>query len=110
MKIAKALAPLALLFLATPAPVLAAKEAKVPRCNGQSKRPANPYGTILPTLPARNVPGTTPAAPPTNLFPSSSSPEAGAPAPRDDNGVPPISAVTPLPDNKTASRPVYESC
>ena len=110
MKIAMALAPLALLSLSTPAPVLAAKEAKVPRCNGQSKRPANPYGTILPTLPARNVPSATPAAPPTNLFPSSSPPQAAPPAARDDNGVPPISAVTPLPHNKAASRPVYASC
>ena len=110
MKIAKALAPLALLSLSTPVPVLAAKEAKVPRCNGKAKRPANPYGTILPTLPARNVPGATPAATPTNLFPSSSSPEAASPAARDDNGVPPISAVTPPPENKAASRPVYASC
>jgi hypothetical protein len=110
MKIAMALAPLALLFVSSPAPVLAAKEAKVPRCNGQSKRPANPYGTILPTLPSRNIPGAAPAAAPTNLFPSSSLPEAASPAARDDNGVPPISAVTPLPDNKAASRPVYASC
>ena len=109
MKIAIALAPLALLSLSTPAPVLAAKEAKVPRCNGKAKRPANPYGTILPTLPAHNGPATTPAAQPTNLFPSSS-PETASPAARDGNGVPPISAVTPLPDNKAASRPVYASC
>jgi len=105
MKIAKALAPLALLSLSTPVPVLAAKEAKVPRCNGKAKRPANPYGTILPTLPARNGP----AAQPTNLFPSSL-PQAASPAAHDGNGVPPISAVTPLPHNKAASRPVYASC
>jgi hypothetical protein len=110
MNIAKALAPLALLSLSTAAPVLAAKEAKVPRCNGQSKRPANPYGTILPTLPARNAPGPTSAAPPTQLFPSSATPEANAPAARDESGVPPISAAIPLPDNNAAPRPVYASC
>lgn len=112
MNIAKALAPLALLSLSlsTAAPVLAAKEAKVPRCNGQSKRPANPYGTILPTLPARNAPGPTSAAPPTQLFPSSATPEANGPAARDESGVPPISAAIPLPDNHAAPRPVYASC
>ncbi|WP_097093734.1 hypothetical protein [Novosphingobium sp. Chol11] len=53
MQFSKALAPLAILALSMPSPVYAAKEAEVPRCNGQSKRPANPYGTVLPTLPSR---------------------------------------------------------
>ena len=108
MNIAKALTPFALLSLSTAMPVLAAKEAKVPRCNGQSKRPANPYGTILPTLPARNASGS--ATPPMQLFPSSAAPNANGPAARDDNSVPPISAATPLPSNNAASRPFYASC
>lgn len=108
MNIAKALAPFALLSLSTATPVLAAKEAKVPRCNGQSKRPANPYGTILPTLPARNASG--PATPPTQLFPSSATPNVNGPAAHEDNGVPPISAATPPPANNAASRPFYASC
>lgn len=108
MNIAKALAPFALLSLSMAAPVLAAKEAKVPRCNGQSKRPANPYGTILPALPARNASGS--ATPPTQLFPSSATPNTNAPAAREDNGVPPISAATPPPANNAASRPFYASC
>ena len=108
MNIAKALAPFALLSLSTAMPVLAAKEAKVPRCNGQSKRPANPYGTILPTLPAHNASGS--ATPPTQLFPSSAAPNANGPAAREDNRVPPISAATPPPANNAASQPVYASC
>jgi hypothetical protein len=108
MNFAKALAPIALFALSTPTPVLAAKEAKVPRCNGQSKRPANPYGTILPTLPARSPSGS--AAQPTQLFPSSAAPDANGPASRNDSGVPPISAASPLPANNAATQPVYASC
>ena len=106
MKIAKALAPLALLTLSATVPAYAAKEAKVPRCNGKAKRPANPYGTVLPTLPARGMPGSGSATPPMNLFPSSN--ETGGATP-DDTRVPPISAVVP-PAKATDNQPVYASC
>lgn len=106
MKIAKALAPLALLTLSATVPAYAAKEAKVPRCNGKAKRPANPYGTVLPALPARNMQGSGSSAP-MNLFPSSTESGVGTP---DDARVPPISAVTPLPAKATGNRPVYASC
>jgi hypothetical protein len=107
MKIAKALAPLALLTLAVTPPAYAAKEPKVPRCNGKAKRPANPYGTVLPTLPSRNAQNSGNAAPPTNLFPSSS--EAGDAA-SDIEHVPAISAAFPSPSRKTDDQPVYASC
>jgi len=109
VNIVKALVPLALLALPLAAPVFAAKEAKVPRCNGQSKRPANPYGTILPTLPARSAVAPTPATPPTQFFPSSSSPPSDGPAAKLDR-VPPISEAAPPPAPSAASRAVYASC
>lgn len=104
MNFAKALAPLALLSLSMAAPVFAAKEAKVLRCNGQSKRPANPYGTIFPTLPPRS------ATAPTQFFPSSTTPtETGSAAKKE--AVPPISEAGPLPTAPTsAPQPVYASC
>ncbi|AMK26610.1 hypothetical protein VVT58_22670 (plasmid) [Sphingobium sp. SJ10-10] len=109
MNIVKALVPLALLTIPLAAPVFAAKEAKVPRCNGQSKRPANPYGTILPTLPARGAAAPTPAIPPTQFFPSPSSPQSDGPAAKVDR-VPPISEATPPPAPGATSRAVYASC
>ncbi|MBB4642682.1 hypothetical protein HNQ99_003018 [Rhizorhapis suberifaciens] len=94
MKLGSALAFLALAALTPSVPAVAAKDDKLPRCNGRQKRPANLYGTVLPSIPARNatsaavapppdgVPRGTPARPssqtPTqNLFP----PEGPAPAP-----------------------------
>lgn len=93
MKLGSALAFLALAALTPSIPASAAKDEKLPRCNGRQKRPANLYGTVLPTIPARNavsaatvlpdggVPRGTPPAQPvppptTNLFP----PERAAPA------------------------------
>ncbi|MBO9378888.1 hypothetical protein GG804_19150 [Sphingomonas histidinilytica] len=110
MNFAKTLAPLALLALCTSAPVLAAKEAKVPRCNGQSKRPANPYGTILPSLPARSATVPTSAPAPTQFFPSSTAPtEKGSAAKKE--AVPPISEARPLSTAPvSAPQPVYASC
>lgn len=109
MNITKALAPLALLSLSTAAPLYAAKETKVPRCNGQSKRPANPYGTVLPTLPARSAATSAPANAPTQFFPAPAAPQGGGPASQDDH-VPPISEATPPPAPSAASQPVYASC
>lgn len=109
MNFAKTLAPLALLALCTSAPVLAAKEAKVPRCNGQSKRPANPYGTILPSLPARNAAAPTSALAPTQFFPSSTAPREHGSATKQEV-VPPISAAGPLPAQIRTTQPVYASC
>ena len=99
MKLGAVLSFLALAAL-TPAPAIAAKDDKLPRCSGRQKRLANPYGTVLPTLPPRNaeatatppaqgvprgtpVPGTAPA-PTTNLFP----PDSAAPAPQGQRQIP----------------------
>jgi hypothetical protein len=60
MKLGSALAFVALVALPPTVPAWAAKDDKLPRCTGKHKRPANLYGTVLPTIPDR---GLTPTAP-----------------------------------------------
>lgn len=60
MKLGSALAFVALAALTPTVPASAAKDDKLPRCTGKHKRPANLYGTVLPTIPDR---GLTPTAP-----------------------------------------------
>lgn len=124
MKLGSALAFFALAALTPPVPALAAKDEKLPRCNGRQKRPANPYGTVLPSIPSRTAPTATVAppeegvprgtpqpapAPATNLFP----PDDTAPGSQGANTsgkVPAIDAVTPS-GGPTASLPTsYASC
>src|SRR3546814_16334138 len=108
MKLGAALAILALAALTPSAPASAAKDEKLPRCSGRQKRPANLYGTVLPSIPPRNATSAAPAdgvprgtppsqsAPATNLFPAdgaASAPE-GADASRTGT-VPAIGALTP---------------
>lgn len=111
MKLGAALSILALAALTPSAPASAAKDEKLPRCNGRQKRPANLYGTVLPSIPPRNatsaaeatpvdgVPRGTPQSPPapaTNLFPAEGAATApeGADASRRGK-VPAIGALTP---------------
>jgi hypothetical protein len=123
MKLRSALAILAL---------AAAKDDKLPRCNGRQKRPANPYGTILPTLPDRSAPaaavspsgagvprgtsspqaGATPSVPPTtNLFPpKSETPAPQGPDTSQGGKVPAISAIGPGAGPNAALPTSYASC
>ena len=93
MTVHKVLALAVLPLLSTASPVFAAKEAKVPRCNGQAKRLVVPLDASCPS----------------QLFPSNA-PAAPAPAARDESNVPPISAVTPSLHHDGAPQPVYASC
>lgn len=124
MKLGSALAFLALAALTPPVPALAAKDEKLPRCNGRQKRPANLYGTVLPSIPSRTaptaaatppeggVPRGTPQsapAPATNLFP----PEDAAPGPQGANTsskVPAIGALNPSAGPTAALSTTYASC
>lgn len=128
MKITSALAVLALVSLTFPMPATAAKDEKLARCNGRQKRPANPYGTVLPTVPDRSattpdsqtVPrgipnpqgAQSPTAPPaTNLFPTDA-PSAG-PLGADTSQaekVPAIGAVTTSSGVNAALPPRFASC
>lgn len=105
MHIRRTIALAALLSLSCPTVAFAGKEAKVPRCNGQAKRPANPYGTVLPALPSRTA-GAASTTKPTQLFPS---PSASGSTTSDSN-VPPISAASPVPAHDGRPQPHYASC
>lgn len=122
MKLGFALATLALLTLAPGVPASAAKDDKLAKCNAKRKRPANLYGTILPTLPPRAgvtaaAPAIVPApptVPPTNLFPAPA-PDApvGSGEPvgtANDVRVPAIGASLPSGDRHAALPISYESC
>lgn len=124
MKLGSALALLALVGLTPSVPALAAKDEKLPRCNGRQKRPANLYGTVLPSIPSRTAPtaalappeggvprGTPQPAPPpaTNLFP----PDDAAPGPQGantSNKVPAIGALNPSAGLTAALPTTYASC
>jgi len=132
MKFGSALAILALGSLTPSVPAAAAKDDKLPRCNGRQKRPANPYGTILPTLPDRSAPaaavspsgagvprGTpspqaapTPSVPPTtDLFPpASETPASQGPDTSQGGNVPAISALGPGAGSAAALPTSYASC
>ena len=117
MKIGSALATLALLTLTPSAPASAgAKDDKLPKCSGSKKRPANLYGTVLPTVPPRAgiSPAAVPAAqvaPPTNLFPApSDTPSGPSAATSDATKVPAISANLPGTDRHAALPISYASC
>lgn len=111
MKIRSAFAILALASIVPSMPATAAKDEKLARCNGKNKRPANPYGTVLPTIPERSAAAETsptvprgtpnassvpdPASPPaTNLFPSEGQPNGPQGADTSQTGkVPAIGAA-----------------
>ena len=90
--------------------VAAPKSPKLAKCNGKQRRPANPYGSILPTVDP--VTGTsTPAGQPqtqgrerngVDVFPEKAPTPANPAKPEvkprtnEDGQVPPISSVSPL--------------
>ena len=129
MKLGSALAFIALSAMVPTIPATAAKNDKLPRCTGKRLRPANPYGTVLPTIPDRGLtpvelgasggvprgtpsPGgasTTPDASPTNLFPApTGAPKSG---PTSSLGkVPAIGALGSSPTARAATSTFYASC
>lgn len=105
MKFAPFLAIVASVTMTPTLPVAAAKANKLPRCTGKHLRPANPYGTVLPTIPDR---GLLPAAsassggvPRGTLGPQGAAPASPAPSPT-TNLFPPASAA-PSPQGPTSS-------
>lgn len=108
MKLRTALAAIALLTLAQGCASSGAKDGNLARCNGNAKRDANPYGTVLPTIPPRDgVTSSNGDAPqgPTNLFPS-----GARAAPASETTVPAISAVAPGAARLAALPVTYGSC
>jgi len=105
MKFAPFLAIVAVIAMTPVLPLAAAKENKLPRCTGKHLRPANLYGTVLPTIPDR---GLTPTAPASNggvprgtPDPQRAAPATPPPSPT-TNLFPPASA-TPNPQGPTSS-------
>jgi hypothetical protein len=95
------------LALTVPADILVAapKSPKLAKCNGKQRRPANPYGSILPTVdPATGT--SIPAGQPqsqgrerngVDVFPEKvpTSPNPAKPEAKPDRQVPPISNASP---------------
>ena len=108
MKLGSALAFVALAALTPTVPASAAKDDKLPRCTGKHKRPANLYGTVLPTIPDRGLTLTAPTGaggvPRGTPVPQGTAPtmqDAPASSPT-TNLFPPPSAV-PTPQSPTSS-------
>ncbi|WP_293939971.1 hypothetical protein [Sphingomonas sp.] len=104
---------LMVLAIAMPASttIAAAKSSKLARCDGHHRRPANPYGSILPTVDPQtgtSTPaGQTPGNPGVELFPGKAPtpPKPSKPASAGDKAypqVPPISSAQP--------QRLYRSC
>ena len=95
--------------LALIAPVGAAtaapKSPKLAKCDGKNRRPANPYGTILPSVDPENGTSTPPAQPQgrewerrgVEVFPDQNpaAPKPAVPERNSDPQVPPISGLSP---------------
>lgn len=134
MKLGSALTIVAMLAMTPTMPATAAKNDKLPRCTGKHLRPANLYGTVLPTIPDRGltaidaagaagVPRGTPGpagAPPapsaapapsptTNLFPAPGAAPAAGPTSSLER-VPAIGALGPSPSASATPPTFYASC
>ena len=100
------LAALALIAPVNPA-ASASKSPKLAKCDGKQRRPANPYGSILPSvdpLGGTSTPANqTPERKGVEVFPGNA-PEAPKPAKSDgkpERQVPPISSLSPSISNQS---------
>ena len=85
----------------------ASKSPKLAKCDGKQRRPANPYGSILPTvdpISGSSTPaGQAPARPSVDVFPpkNPAAPKPAAPDGKPDSQVPPISSWSPPTSNQS---------
>ena len=100
------LAALALIAPINPA-TAASKSPKLAKCDGKQRRPANPYGSILPSvdpLGGTSTPaGQTPERKGVEVFPEkgSEAPKPAKPDGRPERQVPPISSLSPSTSNQS---------
>jgi hypothetical protein len=100
------LAALALLAPVNPG-IAASKSPKLAKCDGKQRRPANPYGSILPSIDPLNgtstPAGQTPERKGVEVFPekSSEAPKSAKPDGRSERQVPPISSLSPSTSNQS---------
>jgi hypothetical protein len=88
-----------------------AKSPNLAKCNGKQRRPANPYGSILPTVdpvsgtstPAGQTQGQERDRTGVEVFPGKNpaAPKPPRPDSRSDQQVPPISSLTPSTSNQS---------
>lgn len=98
------LAALALIAPVNPA-ASASKSPKLAKCDGKQRRPANPYGSILPSVDPLGGTSTPAAQPPerkgVEVFPGNApeGPKSAKPEGRPERQVPPISSLSPSTSN-----------
>jgi len=107
LSIAVALALIAPVDAASAAP----KSPKLAKCDGKQRRPANPYGSILPSVdplsgtstPAEPAPGQQPQRRGVEVFPEKNpaAPKREGANGRSDTTVPPISSLSPQISNQS---------
>jgi hypothetical protein len=107
LKIVVALALIAPVEAATAAP----KSPKLAKCDGKQRRPANPYGSILPSVdplsgtstPAEPAQGQDQRRRGVEVFPekNSAAPKPERPNGKSDGQVPPISSLSPQISNQS---------
>jgi len=96
----------ALALIAPVSTAAASKSPKLAKCDGKQRRPANPYGSILPTADPASGTSTpasqTPARTGVEVFPpkNPAAPMPAAPDGKPDNQVPPISSWSPPTTNQ----------
>lgn len=84
-----------------------AKSPNLAKCNGKQRRPANPYGSILPSvdpLGGTSTPaGRTPERKGVEVFPGNApvAPKPAKPDGRPERQVPPISSLSPSTSNQS---------
>lgn len=105
-RIISILAAMALITPVNPA-TAASKSPNLAKCDGKQRRPANPYGSILPSvdpLGGTSTPaGQTPERKGVEVFPekSSEAPKPAKPDGRSERQVPPISGLSPSTPNQS---------
>jgi hypothetical protein len=84
-----------------------AKSPNLAKCNGKQRRPANPYGSILPTVDPLGGTSTPAGQPPerkgVDVFPGNApeAPKSSKPDGRPERQVPPISSLSPSTSNQS---------
>ena len=87
--------------------IAASKSPKLAKCDGKQRRPANPYGSILPSVDPLGGTSTPAVQPPerkgVEVFPDNApeAPKTAKPDGRQGRQVPPISSLSPSTSNQT---------
>jgi hypothetical protein len=95
------------LIVPVDAATAAPKSPKLAKCDGKQRRPANPYGSILPSVDPLGGTSTPAVQPPerkgVEVFPGNApeAPKSAKPDGRSERQVPPISSLSPSTSNQS---------